>query len=476
MADFYYYPDSSGMYTLNFFDNSTGSPTNFYWSFGDSTFSTLQNPTHTFSKGTYEVCLTISDSATNCYDTYCSWLYLDDSNQTNKCDAYFSYYDSNLTVYFSGFVKTSSSKIIQYDWDFGDNKYGTGQNPVHTYSANGQYLVILETMTIDSLNDTCISKYYEYINLGQQQRGYIYGTISSKSYSVDKAIVYLISFNAKDSTLTAVDSMYAMDSGGVAFYYFDVAFGDYLVKAALTPSSTNYSHCIPTYYGDVLFWNQATTVNVNSQNPYATANIVMLNGTNPAGPGFIGGKTSKGANIWLLNPGVPMQNVEVLLLDQSGAPISYDFSESTGDFAFKSLPFGTYQVYAEVPGKNTIPAIVTIDAQTPSISNIQIIITEEGVKTSVKTDLSESVEGAGSIYPNPVHSMLKIDFSIKKSVSINVQIINTAGQIMDSRVVRLNAGKNTLSLDTWSLPQGIYNLSIKSDDGANISRSFTLIK
>ena len=376
LADFYFYPDSSGIYSLNFFDNSNGNPTNYYWSFGDSTFSTQQNPTHTFAKGYYQVCLTISDSATNCYDTYCTWINLDDSSQTNRCASYFSYYDSSLTVYFSGFSKSINARVIGYTWDFGDGSSGTGQNPVHTYSIASQYFVTLITAVVDSLNDTCISKYYDYVvYLGQNQTGTIWGYVSSQTYSVDKALVYLIQFNPKDSTLTAVDSMYATDSNGMAVYYFgNVPNGDYLVKAALTSSSANYIHCLPTYYGDVLFWDQATTVGINYQNQYAYANIVMVTGTNFGGPGFIGGKTSKGANIWALNPGMPIGNVEILLLDQSGNPVSYNFSKTTGDFGFNSLAFGTYQIYAEMPGKNTTPAFVTIDAQYPSVNDVQIVI------------------------------------------------------------------------------------------------------
>ena len=42
------------------------------------------------------VCLTISDSATNCYNMYCTVVYIDDSTQTNKCQSYFYYNDSGL--------------------------------------------------------------------------------------------------------------------------------------------------------------------------------------------------------------------------------------------------------------------------------------------------------------------------------------------------------------------------------------------
>jgi hypothetical protein len=49
--------------TVQFTDTSTGSPTSWLWNFGDSTTSTLQNPTKTYSSpGTYTVTLTATNA------------------------------------------------------------------------------------------------------------------------------------------------------------------------------------------------------------------------------------------------------------------------------------------------------------------------------------------------------------------------------------------------------------------------------
>src|SRR5208337_3440565 len=48
---------------VQFTDTSTGSPTAWFWSFGDGTYSTLQNPEHTYSKaGTYSVVMVAINS------------------------------------------------------------------------------------------------------------------------------------------------------------------------------------------------------------------------------------------------------------------------------------------------------------------------------------------------------------------------------------------------------------------------------
>jgi PKD repeat protein len=48
--------------TVQFTDKSTGSPTSWYWDFGDGTTSTLQNPVHSYNTaGTYIPILTASN-------------------------------------------------------------------------------------------------------------------------------------------------------------------------------------------------------------------------------------------------------------------------------------------------------------------------------------------------------------------------------------------------------------------------------
>ena len=50
--------------TVRFTDTSTGSPTNWFWSFGDGSFSLEQHPIHTYTApGTYNVSLTVTNAA-----------------------------------------------------------------------------------------------------------------------------------------------------------------------------------------------------------------------------------------------------------------------------------------------------------------------------------------------------------------------------------------------------------------------------
>ncbi|MDX1909394.1 MAG: PKD domain-containing protein [Bacteroidia bacterium] len=67
-----YDPVANAVTFTNISQASAGA--SYFWSFGDSTFSTDPNPVHTYaSQGAYTVCLTVTDSA--CTNTFCDYIY-----------------------------------------------------------------------------------------------------------------------------------------------------------------------------------------------------------------------------------------------------------------------------------------------------------------------------------------------------------------------------------------------------------------
>lgn len=60
-----FYSEISGD-SISFYDLSSGNPTNWYWNFGDGTFSTLQNPNHVFDElGIHEIAMSIGGNGCN---------------------------------------------------------------------------------------------------------------------------------------------------------------------------------------------------------------------------------------------------------------------------------------------------------------------------------------------------------------------------------------------------------------------------
>lgn len=137
---------------VQFTDQSDGkghAVTSWKWDFGDSTFSTLQNPKHTYSSpGKYTVTLTVTN-ATSCSPvglsqtiTVLSLPVAGFSQQTVSC--------SPPTVRFTSTSTAADGIITKWIWDFGDE---TGEERTgsaafdHTFPASGTYTVRLTVQT-----------------------------------------------------------------------------------------------------------------------------------------------------------------------------------------------------------------------------------------------------------------------------------------------------------------------------------------
>jgi PKD repeat protein len=132
----------------------------YFWSFGDGTSSTQQNPVHTFTNGTYNVCLKIGSTA-GCYDSTCKIITITNASNTN-CVSNFSFQKANtapLTVYFNSansYGTGINDAIISRYWTFGDGTNSTGNvvSPTHTYTAQGTYTVCLKITTASGCEKT----------------------------------------------------------------------------------------------------------------------------------------------------------------------------------------------------------------------------------------------------------------------------------------------------------------------------------
>jgi len=129
-----------GPMTVQFTDESTGSPTDWSWDFGDSTTSTVQHPNHTYeSAGTYSVTLTARNADST--DTLTRINYITIFGEvTASFTATPTEGHAPLAVQFTDI---SIGGPTAWSWDFGDNTTSDVQNPAHTYEAIGNYSVTL---------------------------------------------------------------------------------------------------------------------------------------------------------------------------------------------------------------------------------------------------------------------------------------------------------------------------------------------
>ena len=146
--------------TVYFKDNSTGSPTAWNWSFGDGTYSTLQNPKHTYSAaGNYTVKLTVTNSAGSASVAKCNYITVTGTSVPTPVAGFSSNVTSGSSPLSVSFADTSTGAPTSWNWNFGDGTSSTVKNPVHMYSKAGNYIVSL-TVSNDAGSNTTIEADY----------------------------------------------------------------------------------------------------------------------------------------------------------------------------------------------------------------------------------------------------------------------------------------------------------------------------
>lgn len=151
--------DSNGVAT---FEADSGANLTYKWSFGDGTYATTRTGKHQYKAGTYQACVTITDSKTNCTKTLCFTVNVRGSDPCSNFNPKFEYkIDSNGKVYFWGVNSNGTNYKLMYVWSFGDGTSGTGTQVSHTYKP-GTYKFCV---TIKDSVSKCSKTYCETITI-----------------------------------------------------------------------------------------------------------------------------------------------------------------------------------------------------------------------------------------------------------------------------------------------------------------------
>ena len=137
--------------TVNFTNTST-SPANYFWDFGDGGTSSLPNPSHTYTTyGSFTVKLIVTNFV-GCSDS----LVLNDYIKILPPQASINNLPQSncapLTWTFSSTIN-SPDPVISYFWDLGDGTTSTLPNPTNTYPT-GSYNITLIVTTLGGCSDT----------------------------------------------------------------------------------------------------------------------------------------------------------------------------------------------------------------------------------------------------------------------------------------------------------------------------------
>ena len=416
--------------------------------------------------GTYTVCLTIVNADQSCQNTYCDVVVVGSSN--GNCDASFA--NSGETPIGYTFSANVQDPNLYYYWEIDNAFVGDGYEAYAPGFTNGVHTICLTV--IDSLigcSDTqCIT-----ISVGTPN---CYGYISGQAYAGSNnqplfdGTVYLITLDANTNQLTAVDSI-VLDTSN-SFFFGPLDCGDYMIKVAAAPNSQYYNGHIPTYHGNSPFWGFAQTISLAQVNTIITADVTLIAANNPGGPGFIGGDVTEGAN--KMDPGDPVGGMQVMIFDLSGNAITYTYTNANGEFAFPDLAWGTYQVYVEVLGVQTIPAVVTIGPDNPSEEGVHIFASETLITTGIAEFNFE--DAVSDVYPNPVVNEASINFNLEAEVLINVSVVDLAGRTVSTETMNVAGGESRINVSADNLKNGYYFLNIQDVEGNfSVTRKFMRI-
>ena len=128
---------------VQFTDKSANSPTSWKWSFGDGTYSTDQNPAHTYNKqGKYTISLTVKNAKGSNTATKSSHINVA-APLKSPVTAFSASPTSGNAPLKVQFTDKSTGTPTKWKWSFGDGTYSTSKNPAHTYNKAGKYTVSL---------------------------------------------------------------------------------------------------------------------------------------------------------------------------------------------------------------------------------------------------------------------------------------------------------------------------------------------
>jgi PKD repeat protein len=411
------------------------------WFFGDGTADTTSGlkTSHTYggSGTSYTAVMKVYDSATKCF------VYISKTISFCHVSAHFTYAVSGKAI--KVVPDSTNPSTAKYYWSFGDNSSSKDRSPSHTYSSAGRYHVCLYAS-----DSPCTAVYCDSITISSSTSTYcIKGTVYTGSKSGYPCKVYLITFNATDSSLSAIDSVEIKDTTG-KYSFCGLKNGTYYTKAALTKKHPYYKYFVPTYHKDALKWSKAQKITVSGAD-VTGVDILMKTGTNTGGAGFIGGKIKAGAN----KVGDPVSGIQVMLYDLNDNPVFYTYSDVDGNYSFAGIAFGTYYVEGEVPGKVAYPVYVTVSDTDATKDNIDFFLNSTTITGIFYPAASWNIENA-RVYPNPVHDQLLISTNLTTSQRVSIRIFDITGKVVATIEQPITGGPQNTVIDASALNKGMY--------------------
>ncbi len=280
--------------------------------------------------------------------------------------------------------------------------------------------------------------------------------------------VWLINYNPTLHTLAAVDSYSVYCSGSSIFYQFTgLATDSFRVKAAIADSGVTVTGFMPTYHNSNFYWHDANVIYHTAGASDVNKDIHMAWGIVTAGPGFIAGDVTTGANKGTSGGG-PAANVEVYAVNTAnGHLIQKTLTNSAGHYSFTGLPVGaTYHIFPDsLNYLTTAYTGITLTTANPGKSAASFIMhTVSHTITPNMTGVPSINSGKSEVFtfPNPANSKLNIQWNELTSETAHVVIADLAGREIYNGSVDMNQGTGVKQIDLTHFTDGLYLITVNT--------------
>jgi PKD repeat protein len=396
------------------------------------------------------------------------------SQDDKGCEVLFTYNinDNNLSNFYHKVI-SGGDRIVSYHWDFGDGYVSNESNPEHVYLNNGTYVTCL-TVQFDN---NCIATYCDTIKVENSSfdpmiNYSISGNVYAGNCLLPEGVVVLFrKINEKYKAIA-----YTNVHNGL-YSFNNLVQGNYWLYAIpyFNVNTVYYPNYFPTYYGDKISWQQASSIFVNGI--HTNKNIYLLNSLDF----FIGNDSVYGniiisdsssfeynvyLNNWFSEELPPQDNLQyapnqvVLLADENNKVQRFALTSHMGYFVFKSIPRKIIKLKVEKFGVNS--PIYSLNPE--SENNVLFILNTDSVFIKVdKNNYQNSL--LVNVFPNPVTSNIAFIEINTDNFNDKIEIVlsDLNGQLIYNQKFS-NFGKELYLMPLQNLSNGIYLVSVKSKD------------